>query len=119
MAITAAAGTPDQPILGAATSHNRLKTTYSELSRGAFQQPARNVFCVPSRKALRTRIGGQDAARQIKTLERIGIVDIMILACLLTWRRLILDLCTALLPARAGLSQCIDQVPQCLWPLHQ
>ena len=40
----------------------------------------RNVFCVPSRKALRTRIGGQDAARQIKTLERIGIVDIMILA---------------------------------------
>jgi hypothetical protein len=44
MAITAAAGTPDQPILGAATSHNRLKTTYSELSRGAFQQPARALI---------------------------------------------------------------------------
>ena len=40
MAITAAAGTPDQPTLDAATSNYRIKTTYSELSRGAFQQPA-------------------------------------------------------------------------------
>jgi len=43
MAITAAAGTPDQPTLDAATSNYRIKTTYSELSRGAFQQPASAV----------------------------------------------------------------------------
>src|SRR5882724_3684115 len=40
MAIRAAAGTPDQATLGAATSNYRIKKTYSELSRGAFQQPA-------------------------------------------------------------------------------
>jgi hypothetical protein len=41
MAVRAAAGTPDQPTLGAATSHTRLNIAYSELSTGAFQQPAR------------------------------------------------------------------------------
>jgi hypothetical protein len=46
MAIRAAAGTPDQPTLGAATSHYRIKTTYSELSRGAFQQPARGSWAL-------------------------------------------------------------------------
>ena len=39
MAVRAAAGTPDQPTLGAATSNYRIKTTYSELFKGAFQQP--------------------------------------------------------------------------------
>jgi hypothetical protein len=36
MAVTAAAGTPHQPTLGAPISHHRLKTTYSELSRALF-----------------------------------------------------------------------------------
>jgi len=36
MAVRAAAGTPDQPTLGTATSHYRIQTTYSELSRALF-----------------------------------------------------------------------------------
>ena len=36
MVIRATAGTPDRPTLVAATSLYRIKTTYSELSRGAF-----------------------------------------------------------------------------------
>jgi hypothetical protein len=43
MAIRAVAGTRDQATLGAATSHYRIQTTYSELSRGAFQQPAKKT----------------------------------------------------------------------------
>jgi hypothetical protein len=43
MAIRAVAGTRDQATLGAAPSHYRIQTTYSELSRGAFQQPAKKT----------------------------------------------------------------------------
>jgi len=40
MAIRATAGTPDQPTLDARPRTPAAKTTYSQPSRGAFQQPA-------------------------------------------------------------------------------